>query len=114
LRSQFRRIDPSSARIILVDIATKVLGPYADDLSDGRRRLEQLGIEVRLCRGVDQIATDGVIVAGGRIASQTVIWTAGVAPSSAGRWFNAPTDRAGRVRIQPDLTVAGDPEIFVL
>jgi NADH dehydrogenase FAD-containing subunit len=63
---------------------------------------------------VDQIDADGVIVAGERIASQTVIWTAGVAPSPTGRWLSAPTDRAGRVRIQPDLTVPGNPEIFVL
>jgi NADH:ubiquinone reductase (H+-translocating) len=115
LRSQFRRIDPTSARIVLVDMATKVLGPYADDLSDAaKRRLERLGVEVRLGHGVDQIDVDGVIVAGERISSQTVIWTAGVAPSPAGRWLNAPTDRAGRVRIQADLTVPGNPEIFAL
>jgi NADH:quinone reductase (non-electrogenic) len=115
LRRQFRRIDPMSARIILIDMANKVLGPYADDLSDAaKRRLERLGVEVRLGHGVDQIDAEGVIVAGERIPSNTVIWTAGVAPSPAGRWLNVTTDRAGRVRIQPDLTVPGNPEIFVL
>src|SRR5262245_58294491 len=115
LRSQFRRIDPTSARIVLIDTANKVLGPYADDLSEAaKRRLERLGVEVRLGHGVDQIDADGVVVAGERIASQTVIWTAGVAPSPAGRWLSVPTDRAGRVRIQPDLSVPGNPEIFVL
>jgi NADH dehydrogenase FAD-containing subunit len=115
LRGQFRRIDPTAARIILVDTANRVLGPYADDLSEAaKRRLEQLGVDVRLGHGVDQIDADGVMVAGERIASKTVIWTAGVAPSPAGRWLNAPTDGAGRVRIQPDLTVPGNPEIFVL
>jgi len=115
LRGQFRRVDPASARVVLVDMANKVLGSYADDLSEAaKRRLERLGVEVRLGHGVDQVDAEGVIVAGERIASQTVIWTAGVAPSPAGRWLNVQTDRAGRVRIQPDLTVPGNPEVFVL
>ena len=63
---------------------------------------------------VDQIDADGIVVAGERISSKTVIWTAGVAPSAAGKWLNAETDRAGRVRIQSDLTVPGHPEIFVI
>jgi NADH:quinone reductase (non-electrogenic) len=115
LRTQFRRIDPTSARIVLVDMANKVLGAFAEDLSAAaKRRLEALGVEVRLGHGVDQIDADGVVVAGERIASRTVIWTAGVAPSPAGRWLNVETDRAGRVRIQHDLTVPGHPEIFVV
>jgi NADH dehydrogenase FAD-containing subunit len=63
---------------------------------------------------VDQIDADGVVVAGERIASKTVIWTAGVAPSPAGKWLNVETDRAGRVRIQEDLTVPGQPEVLVV
>jgi NADH dehydrogenase len=115
LRSQFRRIDPTSARIVLVDMANKVLGPYAETLSQAaKQRLEKLGVEVRLGHGVDHIDEEGIIVAGERIVSKTVIWTAGVAPSPAGRWLNVETDRAGRVRIQPDLTVPGHPEIFVV
>jgi NADH:ubiquinone reductase (H+-translocating) len=115
LRSQFRRIDPTSARIVLVDMANKVLGPYVEPLSQAaKQRLEKLGVEVRLGHGVDRIDEDGVVVAGERIASKTVIWTAGVAPSPAGRWLNVETDRAGRVRITPDLTVPGHPEIFVV
>src|SRR5262245_7499746 len=115
LRRQFRRVDPMSARIVLIDMANKVLPPYADDLSEAaKQRLERLGVEVRLGHGVDQIDASGVVVGGERIASQTVIWTAGVAPSPAGRWLAAPTDRAGRVRIRPDLTVPGNTEIFVL
>jgi NADH dehydrogenase FAD-containing subunit len=115
LRSQFRRIDPTSARIVLVDMASKVLGPYTEALSEAaKHRLETLGVEVRLGHGVDRIDEDGVIVAGERIASKTVIWTAGVTPSPAGRWLNVETDRAGRVRVQPDLTVPGHPEVFVV
>jgi NADH dehydrogenase len=114
LRSQFRRIDPTSARIVLVDMANRVLGAFAEDLSEAaKRRLESLSVEVRLGKGVEQIDADGVIVAGERIASKTVIWTAGVAPSPAARWLNVQSDRAGRVRVQPDLTVPGNPDIFV-
>jgi NADH dehydrogenase FAD-containing subunit len=115
LRSEYRRIDPSAARIILVDLGNRVLGTFADDLSRAaRERLEKLGVEVRLGHGVDRIDAEGVIVAGERIASKTVIWTAGVAPSPAGKWLKGETDRAGRVRVRPDLTVAGHPEIFVI
>jgi len=115
LRSQFRRIDPTSARIVLVDRGQKVLGAFADELSRGaKERLEKLGVEVHLGEGVDQIDENGVIVGGRRIASETVIWTAGVAPSPAGVWLGAETDRAGRVRVQGNLSVSGCPEIFVV
>jgi len=115
LKSEFRRIDPASARIVLVDMANRIIGAFSERLSNGaRKRIERLGVEVRLGHGVDQIDKDGVIVAGERITSKTVIWTAGVAPSAAGKWLKAETDRAGRVRVQKDLTVAGHPEIFVI
>jgi NADH dehydrogenase FAD-containing subunit len=115
LKSEFRRIDPASARIVLVDMAPRVLPPFSEDLSKAaRQRLEKLGVEVRLGHSVDQIDADGIVVAGERIVSKTVIWTAGVAPSSAGKWLKVETDRAGRVRIQNDLTVPGHPEIFVI
>ena len=115
LKSDFRRIDPASARIVLVDMATRVLGPFSESLSKAaKQRLEKLGVEVRLGHSVDHIDADGILVAGERIASKTVIWTAGVAPSPAGKWLNVETDRAGRVRIQKDLTVPGHPEIFVV
>jgi NADH:ubiquinone reductase (H+-translocating) len=115
LKSDFRRIDPSSARIVLVDMAPRVLSPFSENLSKAaKKRLEKLGVEVRLGHSVDQIDADGVVVAGERIPSKTVIWTAGVAPSPAGKWLNVETDRAGRVRIQKDLTVPGHPEIFVV
>jgi NADH dehydrogenase FAD-containing subunit len=115
LRSEFRRIEPASARIVLVDMAPRVLPAFSEDLARAaKQRLEKLGVEVRLGHGVDQIDKDGVIVAGERILSKTVIWTAGVTPSPAGKWLNVETDRAGRVRVQKDLTVAGHPEIFVV
>src|ERR1700720_4868885 len=115
LKKEFRRIDPAAARIVLVDMASRVLPPFSEELSSAaKRRLESLGVEVRLGHSVDQIDADGVVVGGERIASKIVIWTAGVAPSPAGKWLNVETDRAGRVRIQNDLTVPGQPEIFVV
>src|SRR5262245_55715941 len=115
LRSEFRRIDPTLARIILVDAGKHVLGTFPETLgAAAKRRLGKLGVEVRLGQSVDHIDSDGATVAGECIASKTVIWTAGVAPSPAGKWLEATTDRAGRVRVQPDLTVSGHPEIFVV
>src|SRR5277367_1035029 len=115
LKSEFRRINPASARIVLVDMAPRVLPPFSEDLSEAaKRRLEKLGVEVRLGHSVDGIDADGIVVAGERIPSKTVIWTAGVAPSPAGKWLQVETDRAGRVRIQNDLTVPEHSEIFVV
>src|ERR1700687_4037781 len=115
LKSDFRRIDPASAKIVLVDMAPRVLGPFSESLSKAaKQRLEKVGVEVRLGHSVDQIDADGVVIAGERIASKTVIWTAGVAPSPAGKWLNVETDRAGRVRVQKDLTVPEHPEICVV
>jgi NADH dehydrogenase len=115
LRSEFRRIDPQSARIVLVDSANRTLGSFSDGLSKAaQKRLEKLGVEVRLGHAVDRIDEHGVVVAGERIPSRAVIWTAGVTPSPAGKWPRVDTDRAGRVRVQHDLSVPGHPEIFVI
>jgi NADH dehydrogenase FAD-containing subunit len=115
LRSEFRRINPKSARIVLADRANRVLASFSEKLSAAaKRRLDALGVEVRLGCGVDRIDEEGVVVAGERISSRTVIWTAGVTPSPAGKWLNVETDRGGRVRVQKDLTVPGYSEIFVV
>jgi NADH dehydrogenase len=115
LKSEFRRIDPASARIVLIDMAPRVLPSFAEGLSQAaNRRLQKLGVEVRLGHSVDHIDADSIVVAGERIGSKTVIWTAGVAPSLAGKWLGAEMDHTGRVRIQKDLTVQGHAEIFVI
>ena len=115
LRSEFRRVDPALARIVLIDQSHRVLGSFAEDLSSAAKaRLETLGVEVILGCSVEKVDGEGVIAGGERILSRTVIWTAGVAPSPAARWLNAESDHAGRVRIQPDLSVPGHPEVFVV
>jgi NADH dehydrogenase FAD-containing subunit len=115
LKSDFRRIDPTTTRIVLVDRSKRVLGSFSEKLSEAaHNRLKNLGVEILLDRGVEQIDEEGVIVAGERIASKTVIWTAGVTPSPAGKWLEVETDHAGRVRILKDLTVPGHSEVFVV
>jgi NADH dehydrogenase FAD-containing subunit len=115
LRSEFRRIDPASARIVLIDREPRVLKSFSEHLSSAVKiHLEKLGVDVRLGHGVDQIDDAGVIVAGERIATKTVVWTAGVNPSPVGKWLKAETDHGGRVRVEKDLTVPKHPEIFVI
>ena len=105
LRSGFRRIDPASARIVLIDQSPRVLRSFSGALSRAaKKRLDELGVEVLTGRTVEKVDATGVIAGGERIISKTVIWTAGVAPSPAARWLNAESDRAGRVRVQKDLS----------
>jgi NADH dehydrogenase FAD-containing subunit len=115
LPSEFRRINPAIARVILIDHGPRVLQSFSEELSmAAKKRLEELGVEVLLGRSVEKVDDEGVIANGERIVSKTVIWTAGVTPSPAAKWLNAESDRAGRVRIQPDLSVPGHPEVFAV
>jgi NADH:ubiquinone reductase (H+-translocating) len=114
-RKDFRRIDPKSARIVLADMAPRPLGTFSEKLSEAaRQHMVSLGIDVRLGKPVQAIDGDGLTIGNERIQAKTVVWTAGVAPSPAGRWLGCAMDRAGRVRIQPDLTVPGHPDVFVV
>jgi NADH:ubiquinone reductase (H+-translocating) len=115
LRSEFRRIDPRLARVVLIERSQRILESFSENLSRAaKRRLVELGVEVRVGEGVERVDQAGVIVGGERIVSHTVIWTAGVAPSPAAKWLGAESDRAGRVLVQKDLSVPGNPEIFVV
>lgn len=114
-RKDFRRIDPKSVHIILADMGSRPLATFSDKLSEAaRQRLMSLGVDVRLGKSVQSIDADGVVIGGERIQAKTVVWTAGVAPSPAGKWLGCTVDRAGRVRIQPDLTVPDHPNVFVV
>ncbi len=115
LAEDFRSIDPRSARIILVEAAPRLLTPFDPPLSEAARTsLEQLGVEVRLGTPVTALDAAGVAVGTERIEARTVIWGAGVIASPAGHWLGADTDRAGRVKVAPDLSVPGHPDIFVI
>lgn len=115
MRKDFRRIDPLRARIVLVEAAPRVLGGFDESLSlKVQKRLQRMGVELRLGQPVEHIDAEGVIVGGERIFSRTVIWTAGVTPSPVAKWLGAPTDRLGRVLVNADLTVMDHPEVFVI
>jgi NADH dehydrogenase len=115
LAKDFRSIDPRCARVILVEAAPRLLTPFEPSLSDAAKRsLEQLGVEVRLGAPVTALDAAGVSIGAERIEARTVIWGAGVMASPAGRWLGTETDRAGRVKVAPDLSVPGHPEIFVI
>jgi NADH dehydrogenase len=115
LAKDFRNIDPRTARILLLEAAPRILLSFPEALSENaRQQLEKLGVEVRLNAPVQAVDADGVIVAGERIASRTVLWGAGVAASPAGKWIGAKVDRAGRIIVKPDLSVPQHPEIFAI
>jgi NADH dehydrogenase len=114
LAADFRHIRPESARVVLLEAAPRVLPTYPERLS--RAALEQLarlGVEARTGARVTDVDEAGVTLGGERIPARTVLWAAGVAASPLARWLGAPLDRAGRVRVRPDLSVPGHPEIFV-
>jgi len=115
LASDFRRIDPRCARIVLVEAAPRFLTPFDPSLSkSAKRSLEQLGVEVRLGAGVTESDCNGVSIGTERIEARTIIWAAGVMASPAGEWLGAETDRAGRVNVGPDLSLPGHPDVFVI
>jgi len=114
LRGEFRRIDPHSARVVLVEGTDRVLPVYPPDLSrKAQLQLERLGVTVWVNRRVTQVDETGIAMGDERLSCKTVIWAAGVAASPLGASLGAPLDRAGRVRVEPDLTVPGHPEIYV-
>jgi NADH dehydrogenase len=115
LARDYRRIDPKSARIILVEAAPRILGAFPEDLSEhARHALEKLGVEVRLGQAVTQVDANGVTLGDEQIASRCVIWAAGVQSSPAARWLNIPADRAGRALIAGNLRAPGNDNIFVI
>jgi len=119
LRKDFRRIDPRTARILLVEAADRVLTTFPPSLSrKAERSLEKLGVTVLTGRTVTNIESDAVTVDDERIASRTVVWAAGVTASSLARRLaeltGAERDRAGRITVEPDLTLPGHPEVFAL
>jgi NADH dehydrogenase len=111
----FRHVDPRSARIFLYEAAPRILPSYPEDLSSkARRHLEQLGVTICTETSVESVSAEGIVAGVKRIPSRTVIWSAGVLASPAARWLATPTDRAGRVKVNPDLSIPGYPNIFAI
>ena len=115
LASDFRTINPGSARIVLVEAGPRLLRQFDESLShSAQRALEKLGAEVRLGTAVTGCDEAGISMGPERIETRTIMWSAGVEASPAGRWLGVETDRAGRVKVEPDLSLPGRPHIFVL
>ncbi|HGK7304506.1 TPA: NAD(P)/FAD-dependent oxidoreductase [Stenotrophomonas maltophilia] len=114
LRNEFRHIDPASAKVRLVEAGPRVLSSFPEVLSlKARRQLEKLGVEVLTGTPVSDIDSLGFKLGEQFVPARTVVWAAGVAASPLARTLDVPLDRAGRVQVQPDLTLAGHPELFV-
>ena len=111
----FRHIDPGASRILLVEAGPEVLQAFPPHLrAAARRDLEALGVEVRTGSAVTDVREGQVLVAGESIEAETILWAAGVAASPLGATLGVPLDRAGRVLVEPDLTVPGHRNVFVI
>ncbi|UNK56124.1 NAD(P)/FAD-dependent oxidoreductase [Pseudoxanthomonas daejeonensis] len=114
LKDEFRRIDPASARVRLVEAGPRVLASFPEELSDkARRQLERLGVEVSTGVPVTAIDDGGYRLGEDYVPARTVVWAAGVAASPLARSLGVPLDRAGRVSVEADLSVPGHPHVFV-
>jgi NADH dehydrogenase len=115
LQHDFRRIDPRTSRIILIEAGPRLLPTFPAPLADyATRSLRGMGVEIALGRAVTGCDAEGVSLDGSRIEAATVIWAAGVVASPAAEWIGAEPDRAGRIKVNADLTVPGRPEIFAI
>ncbi|HET6756189.1 MAG TPA: FAD-dependent oxidoreductase [Burkholderiales bacterium] len=115
MEKEFRHFDPAQARVLLVQSAPRILPTFPEKLSEiAKASLEKLGVEVLLNSRVENIDDEGVTVSGKRIASRTVLWAAGVVASPAAKWLGVEADNAGRVKVGPDLSIAGLPTVFAI
>ena len=115
LARDFRHINTASARVILVEATPRVLGAYTQDLSEAaRQQLEKLGVTVWTGVQVTGIDAEGVWIGRERIHAHTVVWAAGVAASPLGVTLGVPLDRAGRVLVEPELTIPGRDDVYVI
>src|SRR3954453_9104569 len=115
LAPKFRRIDPRSARVMLVEAGPKILATFPEPLSRyARNRLERLGVTVMTGQAVEDITPDGATIGGRFIPAGTIVWGAGVRASPAGRWLGVETDRGGRIQVEPDLSVPGLNGVYAL
>ena len=116
MENEFKHIDPKSSRVVLIEGAPHVLPVYPESLSiKAKRQLETLGVEVVTGSLVESIDGKGVTLGDGTVIdSETVLWAAGVKASPLGELLGAPLDRAGRVAVEPDLSIPGSRNVFVV
>jgi NADH dehydrogenase len=115
LTRDFRRIDPGSARILLLEGGPRLLAAFPEELGAyAARALTRLGVEVRLDTMVEAVDADGVVADGVAIPASTVVWGAGIRAAKAAKWLGATPDRLGRLRVNPDLSVAGYERVYAV
>jgi NADH dehydrogenase len=115
VRRDFRRIDPSRARVVLIDGGSRLLAGFPEEISKhALDDLQQLGVEVRLNSVVTRVDPNAACIGGDCIATRTIFWAAGNAASPLSRSLGAPLDKAGRVMVNPDLSIRDHPEVFVV
>jgi NADH dehydrogenase len=115
LARDFRHIDPRRARILLVEAGPRILAAFPEKLADyARGALERLGVTVMTGQAVESIEPGAATIAGRRIAAGTIVWGAGVKASDAGRWLDVERAKDGRVPVNPDLSVKGAEDVFIL
>jgi NADH dehydrogenase len=115
LAHDFRHIDPASSRICLYEAAPRILPTFPEQLSwKALRHLESLGVHVYTSARVTSVDSEGIIVGEQRVLAATVLWGAGVVASPAGQWLNAPTDKSGKIIVEPDLSVPGHRNVFAI
>jgi NADH dehydrogenase len=115
LPGEFRHIDTRQARILLIEAGPRILPTFTEKLSAyAQAALRKLGVEIQVGSPVSECSAEGVVYGGQFVAAKVILWGAGVRASPAAAWLGAPADAAGRVKVQPDLTVPGRPEIFVI
>jgi len=115
LANEFRSIDPKRTRVVLLEGGPRVLPAYPEDLShSAEEQLRHLGVEVQTSALVTQVARGSVHIGESKLPATVILWAAGVAASPLGKKLGAPVDRAGRVLVNPDLSIPGHPEVFVV
>lgn len=115
LPKEFRSIDTSKAKIILVEAGPRVLAAFVEELSDyARKELEALGVELRFGKPVTSCTAEGVTIGDTFVPCRTIVWAAGVQASPAAKWLDIPADRAGRAIVDKDLRAPGQPDIFII
>jgi NADH dehydrogenase len=115
LAGEFRNIDSSTARVVLIEAGERVLAGFQPELSAyAKKALERLGVTVELGRAVSECDANGVVFGGERLQAGTIIWAAGVAASPAADWLGVAADRVGRIMVEPNLTVPGHSDIFAI
>src|SRR5262249_12329325 len=115
LARDFRHIDPRQTRVILIEAGPRILPSFPESLSARAvRSLARLGVETRANTMVTDCDAQGVVAGGQRIDSACMLAAAGAVPGRPGQWLHAGSDKVGRVKVNPDLTLPGHPEIFVI